>query len=271
MFRYGPHAGEEPPISGTRGSGTVFFGRCTLACLYCQNYPWSQEGRGELYDAGALAKLFETIHAQGCHNWNLVSPTPWWPQIREAIRTVRGRGMSLPVVVNTSGFERVEVLEELRDVADIYLTDLRYAKPETALEGSGSAAYPDAARDALRAMWRMAGPVKTDRDGIAVSGTICRVLVLPGRADEAVDTLRWMAGAIGTGVSLSLMAQYQPLYKAPAQPPWDRTVTRAEYEQVCEEADRLGFVEGWIQEYGGNVPDGLVGHRMQAVARETDG
>lgn len=263
IFRYGPHHGEEPPISGERGSGTVFFSRCTLRCVYCQNHPWSQEGQGEKYGAENLAGVFVELKRRGCHNWNLVSPTPWLPQIRDALRTARADEDPLPIVYNTSGFERPEILETFNDVTDVFLTDLRYAWHESALEGSGNGAYAESARAALREMWRLKGPLKTDERGIAISGTICRILVLPGRADEAVGNLRWLAETVGTDVSLSLMAQYLPLYKAVSMESWNRQITEDEYTAVCDEAEKLGFSNGWIQEYGVPAEKNLVGKDMQ--------
>ncbi len=127
VFRYGPHHGEEPPISGTRGSGTLFFSRCTLRCLYCQNYPWSQEGAGTAYSPDGFAQLFRNLYVAGCHNWNLVSPTPWIPHIKTALSRLRGEGIPIPVVYNTSGFESLDTLTTLESTVDIYLADLRYA------------------------------------------------------------------------------------------------------------------------------------------------
>jgi putative pyruvate formate lyase activating enzyme len=241
----------------------VFFGRCTLRCLYCQNYPWSQEGRARPVSVASLAAAFAELREQGCQNWNLVSPTPWLPQIREALRLARRTGAALPVVYNTSGFERPETLREYRELADVYLTDLRYARADSAQAGSGCAAYAAAARRALREMWRLAGPLRRDAGGAAVAGTVCRLLILPGRAAEAVENLRWLAGTVGTGVALSVMAQYVPAYRAPASgAPWNRRITPAEYEQVCEAVGDLGFTEGWIQDFEGQASADLIGFNM---------
>jgi len=136
IFRYGPHFGEEPPVTGERGSGTVFFSHCTMRCLYCQNHPWSQSNRGDDFTPPQLARLFQTIADQGCHNWNLVSPTPWLPQIREALAIAGAR--KLPLVFNTSGYECVETLAEYADLADVALCDLRYADNATAAAASGA-------------------------------------------------------------------------------------------------------------------------------------
>ncbi len=262
IYRYAPHHGEEPPVSGLRGSGTIFFSRCTLACLYCQNYPWSQEGEGTVYDRDALAGVLRELAGAGCHNWNLVSPTPWLPQVAEAVEQLRSEGIRLPVVFNTSGYERCETLSEFGQLADIYLTDLRYSRASTAAEGSRAADYVTAARAALETMWRRLGPLRCDKNGVAVSGVICRLLILPGHADEVIETLAWMADALGVGVPVSVMAQYRPAYRSTEHESWNRYINRDEYDRVCEAVNSLGFEAGWIQEFTEHVDDGLFGHMM---------
>ncbi len=249
-------------MSGTRGSGTVFFSRCTLRCLYCQNYPWSQEGEGRVHDAAGLAAVFEGLRAQGCHNWNLVSPTPWLPWAMEAREQARRTGPDLPVVYNTSGFERIETLRALDGWVQVYLTDLRYARPESAAEGSDAAGYVTVSREALLEMWRQAGPLECDEDGVARRGTICRLLVLPGRADEAADNLAWLAAEVGTDIAVSVMAQYTPAYRAPGRDPWGRRPTREEYDRVVAAVEAHGFGAGWVQDYETPSPDELVGYKM---------
>jgi len=263
VFRYAPHFGEEPPISGSRGSGAVFFSRCTLNCIYCQNYPWSQEGLGVEYDAPGLAGILRSLDDQGCHNWNLVSPTPWLPRISEAIGALADENISLPVVMNTSSYERVETLAQYADMIDVFLADLRYASPRTALEGSGVTDYVDVARVAVREMWRLAGPLRFDESGIALSGVICRILILPGHADEAVANMEWLADTIGTDVAVSLMAQYTPAHRAVSTKPWNRNIIKSEYVLAFEAFERLGFALGWVQDPDDPPPDGLVGFEMQ--------
>ena len=262
MFRYGLHHGEEPPISGTRGSGTVFFSRCTLKCLYCQNYPWSQEGKGRAVEVAELAARLGEMDEEGCHNWNWVSPTPWLPWIYEAWEKAVKAGHARPNVYNTSGFERIEVLRAMENWVDVFLTDLRYARSDSAQEGSDCPGYVEAARAALLEMWRQTGPLKVDDDGIATRGTICRLLVLPGRADEAVANLEWLAESVGTGIPVSVMAQYTPAYRALEGAPWNRRPTVAEYERVVEAMERLEFADGWVQEYDTPTPENLVGFKM---------
>jgi putative pyruvate formate lyase activating enzyme len=264
VFRYGPHFGEEPPVSGTRGSGTVFFSRCTLRCLYCQNHPWSQAGGGDDLTVEALRDIFRQLARKGCHNWNLVSPTPWLPQIREAVAPLLRAGNALPFVYNTSGFEAPETLAAFSELADIALIDLRYAAAETAAEGSDAGAYVEAARAALRGFWDRLGPLETDADGIARRGVICRLLALPGRVSEAVANLEWLARTVGSGIHVSVMSQYRPVYRALQTPGWDRRVSEEEYALLVEAAADLGFENGWIQAFDGEAPADLLGQNMPA-------
>ena len=262
MYRWGAHHGEEPPISGERGSGTLFFSHCTLSCMYCQNYTWSQEHRGELHDVDSLAAILTELHRQGCHNWNLVAPTPWLPFIRAAAERVKNAGISLPFVYNTSGFERLGVASEYHDLMDVVLTDLRYANPETAAEASAATDYVEHSRAYVKWAWENVGPLETDAEGIARRGTICRLLVLPGHADEAIANLEWMADRLGTEIAVSLMAQYTPVYKAVSKAGWNRRVTPDEYARVTRRLETLGFENGWVQDVEESPPDRLLGCTM---------
>jgi Uncharacterized Fe-S protein PflX, homolog of pyruvate formate lyase activating proteins len=266
VFRHGPHFGEEPPITGERGSGTVFFSHCTLKCFYCQNHPWSQAHKGDDLSAEALGGVLRSIAAQGCHNWNWVSPTPWLPQIREAVAPLLDEGLRLPMVCNTSGYERVETLEEFGDLIDIGLCDLRYANAETAREASLAADYVEVSRAALRWFWKNRGGLAEDGDGIASRGTICRLLILPGHAGEAVENLRWIAENLGTTPHISLMAQYTPTHKALRRAPWDRPITHGEYDLVIGELESLGFENGWVQAFEESPASSLLGADMQPGA-----
>ncbi|MGI5869247.1 MAG: radical SAM protein [Kiritimatiellia bacterium] len=214
-----------------------------------------------------LAEILVELAEAGCHNWNLVTPGPWLPFIRAAAAQARARGVSLPFVYNTSGYERVEVAEAFHDLIDVALVDLRYATSDVAREGSSAPDYPDQARRFLRWAWDRAGPLHVDDDGVATCGTIVRILVLPGHADEAIANLEWMADAIGTDVHLSVMSQYTPVHAAAMRPGWDRVITEAEYAVVVDAVDHLGFANGWIQEFGACAPDdGLLGCNMQPGA-----
>jgi putative pyruvate formate lyase activating enzyme len=266
VFRYGPHSGEEPPISGTRGSGTVFFSRCTMECVYCQNYPWSQEGRGDRYSVEDLTLALKSLRRAGCHNWNLVSPAPWLPFIREALEKAGNDDISLPVVYNTSGFERVNTVRLFGDLVDVYLADLRYSRNESAVQLSGVAGYVETARRALLEMWAQKGALELDADGIAVRGTICRLLILPGRAEEAVENLEWLAEAVGAEIAVSVMAQYVPAHKAAMFTGLDRKITAEEYGMVLEAMEQFGFTSGWIQDVDKATDKALLGFEMVAGA-----
>ena len=235
VFRWGPHFGEEPPITGERGSGCVFFSRCTMKCVYCQNSPWSWGGEGRDISVEELAGIMRDMAVKDrVENWNLVSPTPYLPQIREAARLARAAGADLPFVWNSSGYERVETLEEYSDLCDWALFDLRYANDATAQRYSSAPGYVAAARAALK--W-----------AFAHSRLIVRVLVLPGLADEAIESLAWIASELSSEVPVSVMSQYTPAYRAASLPPLDRTVTKEEYDSVAAAAADFGFVNGWVQ------------------------
>ncbi len=251
VFRWGPHFGEEPPIVGERGSGCVFFSRCTMKCLYCQNSPWSWRGKGEDRTIAELTEIFRDLAVKDrVENWNLVSPTPYLPFIREAVKPLADEGIRLPFVWNSSGYERVETLEEYRDLCDWALFDLRYSDDRTSREASAAPGYVAASRAAVKWAW-------------ANAKTIVRILVLPGHADEAIENLAWLATEVSNEVPVSVMAQYTPAYMGLETPPFDRSVAEDEYESVTEAAADFGFENGWIQGFEASDPKlALLGENM---------
>ena len=253
IFRWGPHFGEEPPITGTRGSGCVFFSRCTMKCVYCQNSPWSWRGAGEDMTVEGLAGVFRELAVKDrVENWNLVSPTPYLPFIRESVQPLIQEGIRLPFVWNSSGYERVETLAEYRELCDWALFDLRYARGKSAAEYSAAPDYVEAARAAVK--WAAAN-----------TKLIVRILVLPGLADEAIENIAWLATEVSNEVPVSVMAQYTPAYRALELPPLNRAVTAEEYESVTEAAADFGFEHGWIQDYAASDPKlALLGENMPA-------
>ena len=274
VFRWGPHFGEEPPLTGERGSGCVFFSRCTMKCLYCQNSPWSWRGEGVDKTIPELTAIFRELAVKDrVENWNLVSPTPYLPFIREAVKPLLDEGIRLPFVWNSSGYERVETLEEYRELCDWGLFDLRYSRNETALMASGTPDYVEHARAAVRWAWERVIDIdridKYDRHRClpmptdAYRGLIVRILVLPGHADEAIENLAWLATELSNEIPVSIMSQYTPAYRALETPPFDRGVTEEEYASVTEAAADFGFENGWIQGYGAADPKlALLGENM---------
>jgi len=240
------HDGEEPPISGSRGSGTIFFTHCTLRCVYCQNFPISQRGVGRPVAAAELAEMMLDLQGRGCHNVNLVTPTHFVPQVLEALASAVERGFRLPLVYNTSGYESLETLRLLDGVVDIYLPDIKYADDGKARKYSAAVGYVEANRAALREMWRQVGPLRLDGEGVARRGLIVRHLVLPGGIAGTGECLDFLARAISPDLHLSLMSQYFPANRAGEFPELNRRVETEIYEQAVEQAERLGF-KGWIQ------------------------
>ena len=264
VFRWGPHFGEEPPLVGEHGSGCIFFSRCTMKCLYCQNSPWSWRGEGRDVSVRELADIMRELAVKdGTENWNLVSPTPYLPYIREAAAMLRREGVRLPFVWNSSGYERVETLEEYAELCDWALFDLRYSRDETARAASAAPDYVATARAAVRWAWERGskkGEVRSKKEEgrrrkvEGGGGVIVRVLVLPGHADEAVESLAWLATNLSNEIPVSIMSQYTPAYRAKEIPPFDRGVTEDEYAMVTEAAADFGFENGWTQGFGAADP-----------------
>ncbi len=264
MFRWGPHFGEEPPIAGTRGSGTLFFSHCTLRCVYCQNGRWSNGGQGEDISVEELAQRMKHLAEVGCHNWNLVSPTPWLPHIEKAREIVKGFGFSLPFVYNTSSFEQTETLSTYRSLIDIALADLRYAEISSAKEGSDCAQYVASARQAIQWFWEHLGPLECDEEGIARRGLIVRLLALPGREHEVVENLTWLRETLGPEVAVSVMAQYNPVGAAQSMPGWNRRIRPEDFAQIETAVEALGFENGWVQPCEDATAECMLGEDMDA-------
>ena len=267
VFRWGPHFGEEPPLTGERGSGCVFFSRCTMKCLYCQNSPWSWRGEGVDRTIPELTAIFRELAVRDrVENWNLVSPTPYLPFIREAVKPLFDEGIRLPFVWNSSGYERVETLEEYSDLCDWALFDLRYSRNETAIAASAAPGYVECVREAVGWAWEKCGPRSHCSPSPFTSRLIVRILVLPGHADEAIENLAWLATELSNEIPVSIMSQFTPAYKALETPPFDRGVTEEEYASVTEAAADFGFENGWIQGFGAADPKlALLGENMPAA------
>ena len=245
VCRAAPHYCEEPPISGKNGSGAVFFPACPLRCVFCQNTPISHGGAGKPVTPYELSEIFKRLEAQGVHNINLVSPTPYVTDIIEALDIYRP---AVPVVYNTSGYERVSTLQLLDGYVDIYLPDFKYVSPGLSAAYSSAPDYPEAAEAALREMLRQRGGCEYGDDGMMTSGVIVRHLVLPSHKEESISVLERLSSLFGTEkYLLSLMAQYTPMYGASQHREINRRLTKLEYRRVSDAALRLGF-KGFFQE-----------------------
>ena len=243
------HAWEEPPISGTRGSGTIFFSGCTGRCRFCQNYPISQLGYGDVVSIEHLAEMMLELQSKGAHNINFVTPTHFMPQILAALPLAIRGGLSLPLVYNTSGYERVEALLLLEGVVDLWLPDAKYADNTTARQLSGFGDYVDHNRMALQEIYRQVGDgLVLDDAQIARRGMIVRHLVLPHGLAGTSDVLQWVANSLSPSVHVSLMDQYFPAYRALDDPVLGRKVTPDEYLAALDAFEEAGLERGWFQD-----------------------
>ncbi|MBI4297811.1 MAG: radical SAM protein [Chloroflexi bacterium] len=272
------HLGEEPAISGTRGSGTVFFGNCNLRCVYCQNHQISQDRRrqrSKQMDCHTLAE--EMLYLQnelGCHNINFVSPSHFVPQLLRAVLEAVPMGLRVPLVYNTSSYDSVASLRELDGVISIYLPDLRYASDEWAKKLSGVSDYVERAREAIAEMYRQVGDLSVDKAGLAQKGLIVRHLVLPNGLAGSEESLTWLARQLSPTVSVSLMSQYRPVHRALRMPLLSRTISFGEYGAALRLLADLGLENGWVQEMGASeeyLPDfEREGHPFPSILETTE-
>ena len=244
-----PHHGEEPVISGSRGSGTIFFSHCILQCIFCQNYKISHKGFGEYISVDKLAEEMIVLQERGCHNINLVTPTHYIPQIIHAISLAAEKGLNLPIVYNTGGYESMETLKLLDGIVDIYLPDVKYSDNNVSGELSACGDYVIHNRASIKEMWRQVGPLVTDPKGVAVQGLIVRHLVLPENNAGTSESMRWLAETLGQEVAVSMMAQYSPLCRAGEYKQINRKITREEYFSAVESFKDAGLSEGWLQKW----------------------
>ncbi|MFC2030874.1 radical SAM protein [Chloroflexota bacterium] len=242
------HAWEEPPISGTRGSGTIFFSGCTGRCRFCQNYPISQLGYGDVVTTRRLGDMMVELQRKGAHNINFVTPTHFMPQVLAALPVAIDAGLRLPLVYNTSGYERVEALRLLEDIVDLWLPDAKYPDDHLASRLSGFSNYVDHNRAALREINRQVGDeLVLDADGLAIRGMIVRHLVLPEGLAGTGEVLCWIADALSPRVHVSLMDQYFPAHRALNDPELGRRIAAEEYGYALEALDDSGLERGWYQ------------------------
>ena len=240
------HHGEEPPVSGHRGSGTIFFSGCSLRCCFCQNYPISQLGNGREMTVGELADCMLQLQKRGAHNINFVTPTHFVPQAVKALGIAVSKGLEIPIVYNSSGYESLQTLRLLQGIVDVYLPDMKYGDNECALRYSGVDNYVEVNRAAVMEMYRQVGTLEIDNEGIAVRGVIIRHLVLPGNIENTRKVLRFIAGNL-EAVPLSLMGQYFPAHWAHSTPEISRKLNRREYGAAIRFMEQLCLHEGWVQ------------------------
>jgi len=246
-----PHHGEEPPISGDRGSGTIFFSHCNMACAYCQNYEFSQMGGGREVGFEELADCMLQLQDMGCHNINLVSPTHVMPQFLKALNIAVPKGLRIPIVYNTGGYELPEIIKLLDGIVDIYLPDMRYADNALAIKYSAAPDYPKYNQEALKEMHKQVGIAKTDNEGIIKKGVIIRHLVLPDNIAGTEQIMKFIATELSKDTYISLMSQYFPCYKAAQHKEILRRITFEEYENAKASMEKYGLSNGWLQDSHG--------------------
>lgn len=246
---YALHKWEEPPITGTRGAGTIFFSNCTLKCTYCQNFALSQNSHGKEVTHERLAEMMLDLQKWGAHNIDLVTPTHYVPQILKALVIAAGKGLTIPLVYNTSGYENLHIVRLLDKVVDIWLPDAKYADDKAAWSTSRAREYVKHNRETLKEMYRQTGDLVLDEEGIAVRGLIIRHLVMPNDHSQTYEVLKWIAEELSPNVSISLMDQFFPAYKALNDPMLNRKPTWEEYEVGLNALDEFGFDNGWVQDH----------------------
>jgi putative pyruvate formate lyase activating enzyme len=249
---YNVHHGEEPPISGVRGSGTIFLTHCNLHCVFCQNYPISQLGVGREKSVEALGEMMIELQERGCHNINWVTPTHFVPQIMDALCLAVEKGFRLPLVYNTNGYDSLETLELLDGIVDIYLPDMKYADEGTARAYSQAPNYPAVNASAIQEMYRQVGRGKCAGDGTMERGLIIRHLLLPNGLAGTEGMARFVAETLSRQCGISLMTQYFPAYRAKGFPKLRRRLSRQEFEEAMEILERYRLSGGWMQEMDRN-------------------
>ncbi len=247
---YSIHDFEEPCISGNKGSGTVFFSNCNLNCLFCQNYEISQLGKGKEITIEELAEIFLLQQDKNVENINLVTPTSYVPQIIEAIKISKQKGLKIPIIYNTNSYENIETLKMLDGYIDVYLPDLKYAEDKLGKEYSNINNYFEVATEAIKEMIRQVGTPKFNKEGIIEKGVIVRHLVLPNGLENSKKVLKWIKENLPEEIYVSIMAQYFPTYKAYENNKINRKLTKEEWKEIENYIEVLNIQNGFIQELG---------------------
>jgi len=243
-----------------KGSGTIFFNHCNLRCVYCQNYRFSQLEDGKEFDAGGLADLMMSLEKKGAHNINLVTPTHYSIQIANAIVEAREKGLKIPIVYNTSGYDKVSTLRLLEGLIDVYLADMRYGNNRSADKYSSCPDYAQVNKKAIKEMFRQVGILRMSNSGIAEKGLIVRHLMLPNSIAESEEIFKFISTRLGPETYVSLMSQYYPANKASDYNELSRAITKKEYDDIVPLLYKHDLHNGWIQEYmEGSVDSGFAG------------
>jgi len=238
---YGPHFGEEKPLVGRFGSGTIFMGNCNLGCLYCQNYSISHLGEGSVISFERLADIMLHLQEQGCHNINFVTPTHQMPMILRSLLIASEKGLKLPLVYNCGGYESLHAVKLLEGIIDIYMPDFKYIDPAAAKKYSDAEDYPESAKAALREMHRQVGDLVTDQRGVALRGLLVRHLVLPQGLAGTAEVVKFISEEISKNTYINIMDQYRPCFKAFEHPPLNRRLTGQEYADAVQMAIDAGL------------------------------
>ena len=252
----GKHFGEEPPLVGKRGAGAIFFSGCNLRCVYCQNYQISQQNLGEKYSIDELVAAMLKLQKNGALNIDLVTPTIWLKQIRQAIIKAKEKGLKIPIIWNSNAYENAEDIKTLKGLVDVYLPDFKYGDENLAFRYSGAKNYVEKAKKTIKEMLAQVGNPKLSKD-TAKSGIFVRHLILPGQIKNSFRVLEILAD-LGPGLCLSLMTQYRPVYRAKEFPEINRNIRKEEFKKVFNYSLRLGFKNGWTQKMNnqtGFLPD----------------
>lgn len=265
VYSWMAHPGEEPPISGTRGSGAIFFAHCTMQCVYCQNYKFSQLPGGKEISITELANIMLALQKNGCHNINLVTPAHYVPQILEALLIALEGGLNIPVVYNTGGYELITTLTLLEGIVDIYLPDMRYGDEGSAKRFSNAPDYVTMNQEAVKEMYRQTGGLVLDKEGIAQKGLIIRHLVLPNGFAASEKIFKFISEKVSKEVYISLMSQYHPVYRASEFVEINRRINTKEYEEVFDLLLKYGLINGWIQESGKEIDLRLLGTNIKKI------
>ncbi|MEO0281820.1 MAG: radical SAM protein [candidate division WOR-3 bacterium] len=243
------HFGEEPPISGTDGSGTIFFSNCSMKCIYCQNYPISQLGVGNITDEYGLKEAILDLQKRGARNINFVTPTHYSYHIYNVVKEIKGIKLKIPIVWNTSSYENPDVVDFLDEIVDVYLADIRYSNDNDAKKYSSVDNYLSIVFKNIKKFFKQKGYLKVDKDGYAQKGLIIRILLLPGKVKEMKEIIKFCFDNFGGEISLSLMSQYTPYFKALDDLLLKRKVYVEEYEEIVDYANMLGLENSFIQEF----------------------